>query len=108
MANVLKIYSQAVLATTNTELEVAGDGHVTALSATNKHTSNAIVISVYAFPTDNARSATDEEHLIWHSSLAASSTQIFELTRGSINFSKLRLTASASAGTDVTLTVFGI
>ena len=108
MANVLKIYSQAVLGTTNVELDVHGDGSLAALSATNKHTSNAIIVSVYAFPTDNKKSATDSEHLIWHTSLAASSTSTFELTQGSVDLALLRLSASATAGTDVTLTVFGI
>ena len=108
MAYVSRISSQTVLETTNAELNVLGEDRLIALSATNKHTSNAIIISVYAIPSDNLKSGTDTDHLIWHTSLTASSTSSFELHRSSINLSHFRLVASASAGSDVTLTVFGI
>ena len=51
---------QGILTTTKTQLQLSANNSIRAFGAANKHSSNAINVTIYAFPNPNLRTHTYE------------------------------------------------
>lgn len=98
---------QGILTTTKTELQLSAQSTIRAFGVANKHGSNAINVTIYAFPNPNLRSSDDDDHIVFHKSVAANSTELFQFQSLVLPVQTHTYAAVASAGSDLILTVYG-
>ena len=98
---------QGILTTTKTQLQLSANNSIRAFGAANKHGSNAINVTIYAFPNPNLRSSDDDDHIVFHKSVAANTTELFQFQSMVLPARTHTYEAVASAGSDLILTVYG-